>query len=135
MHYLSPNGEFDVCAWNYYGLIRADIKIYAPFPLDQVNTFLTTYGYSFTFDASVGTAFGRNTWTVESDVNGGYHYLAIYLEGGDYVDAWKAILNDTLVANDFEWDDTYGYVNYTTYQQISVYYNANYDISILQIWE
>ena len=52
-----------------------------------------------------------------------------------YTAEWLTILTPYLEAQGFEWSDDYGFVNYTTYKQISVYYNANYNVSIIQIWE
>ena len=96
---------------------------------------MSLVGYTFTFGEDIRDAFGINAWDSRTGSSGGYYYIAVSLEGGDYVDEWVAILTPVLEENGFEWDDTYGFVNYTTYQQISVYYNESYNTSVIQIWQ
>ena len=134
-HFLSPNGEFDACAWNYYGYIRVDLSIYAPFPLDEVNTFCATYGLGFQLTDADATAFGRNAYQTEADTSSGYHYFLVAVMYVDCASAWKDILQPTLEAAGFEWDDTYGFVNYSNYKQVSVAYNSNYDYTYIMFWE
>ena len=134
-HFLSPNGEYDACAWNYYGYIRVDLSIYAPFPLDAVNTFCATYGLGFQLTDADATAFGRAAYQTEADTNSGYHYFLVAVMYVDCAAAWKTILEPTLVAAGFEWDDTYGFVNYSNYKQVSVAYNSDYDYTYIMFWE
>lgn len=134
-HFLSPTGEFDVCAWNYYGYIRVDLQIFEPFPLDTVNAFLTTYGLGFQLTDADATAFGRRAYQIEADTSSGYHYLLVAVMYVDCSAEWKAILEPTLEAAGFEWDDTYGFVNYSNYKQVSVAYNSDYDYTYIMFWE
>lgn len=134
-HYLSPTGEFEACAWNYYGYIRVDLSIFEPFPLDAVNTFCATYSLGFQLTAADADAFGRNAYQTEADTSSGYHYFLVAVMYADLADEWVDILAPTLEAAGFEWDDTYGFVNYSTYKQVSVAYNEDYDYTYIMFWE
>ena len=133
--FISPSGELSVELSSYYGLVRVDITVASEFPLDDVNAFLSTYNVGFSFGAAEAQAFGRDFYQVESSTNQGYHYFAIIVLGQDRADAWKAILDPVVTAAGFEWDDTYGYVNWTTYKQVSVAFDEDYNMSYIQIWE
>ena len=136
-HYRSPNGQIEICAWNYYNYMRVDINLMSAFPAAEVNAFLTTYNLGFQFSDALAAQFGSGLYdTLATTSQGGYH---IYIVASFYVDCsaeWQAALDPVVSAVGYSWYDSYGcFYNPTNGKEIDIAFDEDYEYTYIQFWE
>ncbi len=112
---ISPAG--DIKLYFYYSADWGQLAIYfyavprAEFPLNTVNTFLTTYGLGFQLSEALPDPVGEG-YTVSSFVDGSYHGLSVQVSG-DQGEAFNNILEPILTAAGYTKSASSGYYSYS----------------------
>ena len=150
MHYLSPSKKLDISIWHDStisnpGIVYVDFANCIPdptvFPLEELNTFLVTYGFNFTVTAALPNPQGE-TFIHYTDKIENKHYFNIGMLGNVWT-LWQDALVPTLTYAGYELnpdytdpDEPYSY----TYEneaghQVSFEYEQYYKMSRVSFFE
>lgn len=106
------------------------------FPLTELNSFLSTYGLGFSFEAAPIAS--ESGFDYKTDVSGGYNYLRIDVSGNQF-EALIASLSDELAAGGYEKSSSstetkYVYLNSENHE-VDISYDSASDTTTVVFWE
>lgn len=106
------------------------------FPLTELNSFLSTYGLGFSFEAAPIAS--ESGFDYKTDASGGYNYLRIDVSGNQF-EALIASLSDELAAGGYEKSSSstetkYVYLNSENHE-VDISYNSASDTTTVVFWE
>lgn len=146
MHYLSPNAQLDISAWDaaeastpapghIYVVIAKAPEVLTSFPLEKVNKFLTDNEFSLQFtqaDADAISALASQFAVSEGESTFG-NYMLIGFEG-DFQTQLDTILSSTLTTAGYEKNSQATYPYYSNDDDMSVSFWTEEGVTTIQLY-
>lgn len=139
VHYISENNQIDVVAYAYatgqIAIAIAPSPIYAAFPVDKVNAFLTEYELAFSLTASMFEGLSVTEYRLASGEDYyGYHFVSVTV-AGDLADEFTTILSPVLTAAGYQYDDEYECWYNSDVHQVMIEYDSTAGVTEVYFWE